>query len=225
MDTKAKFQIQIQKVSDKRWFIFQPITGQVLHSIALWLVERFSGLMFWIWISYLNFALLHHRQYVHLLDKAYTAQPEVAVSAWDLWASAGGKTDRQICWLVSFVGKMPDQSRKNMGSVCTMRLIVVVKKTKSSTMLNEVRQSYSTCNLKAILVRNMRNWSRFSLMSSKGKTVEVPFIAPKYIQAYSYISNKWGDLLIVFFCFFPTLLAWLFFYLHTLEFRIDNGSE
>ena len=77
MDTKAKFQIQIQKVSDKRWFIFQPITGQVLHSIALWLVERFSGLMFWIWISYLNFALLHHRQYVHLLDKAYTAQPEV----------------------------------------------------------------------------------------------------------------------------------------------------
>ena len=25
----------------------------------------------------MNFALLHHRQYVHLLDKAYTAQPEV----------------------------------------------------------------------------------------------------------------------------------------------------
>ena len=155
MDTKAKFQIQIQKVYDKRWFIFQPITGQVLHSIALWLVERFSGLMFWNLDFLFEFCfILHHRQYVHLLDKAYTAQPEVAVSAWDLWASAGGKSDRQICWLVSFVGKMPDQSRKNMGSVCTMRLIVVVKKTKSSTMLNEVRQSYSTCDLKAILVRN-----------------------------------------------------------------------
>ena len=100
-----------------------------------------------------------------------------------------------------------------MGSVCTMRLIVVVKKTKSSTMLNEVRQSYSTCDLKAILVRNMRNLSRFSLMSSKGKTVEVPFITPKYKHTLTSLINE--ETCLLFFNFFPpSLLDYFSTYSH-----------
>ena len=50
----------------------------------------------------------------------------------------------------------------------------------------------------------MRNLSRFSLMSSKGKTVEVPFIAPKYKHTLTSLINE--ETCLLFFNFFPPSL-------------------